>query len=109
METKKYLDNQGLQYYSNELKKQVIISSGEQFTIGNAVDGYTKISFQLHDNIALRGYILNNKTNILSPSQWSDANNITTSTQGALLGDNAITIVDMAGNERKYEFKLLES
>ncbi len=27
METKKYLDNQGLQYYSNELKKQVIISA----------------------------------------------------------------------------------
>lgn len=27
METKKYLDNEGLQHYSNELKKQVIIST----------------------------------------------------------------------------------
>lgn len=85
------------------------IKAGEQFTIGNDIDGYKKISFQLHDNIALRGYILNEKTTILTPSQWSDANNITISTSGAILGNNIITIVDMAGNKNKYEFKLVES
>lgn len=68
-----------------------------------------KISFQLHDNIALRGYILNEKTIILTPSQWSDANNITILTSGAILGNNIIIIVDMAGNKNEYEFKLVES
>lgn len=86
----------------------VTIKTGASETIGNATDGYTKISFKLYDNVGVNEYELNGIKGKISVSQWSDLNNITTSFNGVIVGLNTLIVRDTAGNEAVKEFKLIE-
>lgn len=86
----------------------ITIKTGENETVGNETDGYSKISFKIFDDKALEEYQLNDTISKVSASQWGDINNITTSTKGAVLGNNILTVRDSVGNETSIEFKLIE-
>lgn len=86
----------------------ITIKTGVNETIGNATDGYTKISFKLYDDVGIKEYELNGIKGKISVSQWSDLNNITTSFNGAVVGLNTLIVRDTAGNETTIEFKLVE-
>ena len=86
----------------------ITTKTGANETIGNATDGYTKISFKLYDNVGVNEYELNGVKGKISVSQWSDLNNVTTSFNGAIVGLNTLVVRDAAGNEAVKEFKLIE-
>lgn len=87
----------------------ITIKTGENETIGNETDGYSKISFKIFDDKGLSEYEINGVANKLSTSQWGDINNVTTSTPGAVVGMNTLIVRDTANNETSKQFKLVQS
>lgn len=86
---------------------EITVKDGENETIGDAVNGYSKISFKIYDDIALAEYDINGEIGVLSVSQWGDINNITKEFKGCKEGNNILILKDMSGNETSIEFKLI--
>lgn len=86
---------------------EITVKDGENETIGDAVNGYSKISFKIYDDIALAEYDINGEIGVLSVSQWEDINNITSSYKGAVVGENILKVRDQSGNENTLTFKLI--
>lgn len=86
---------------------EITVKDGENETIGDAVNGYSKISFKIYDDIALAEYDINGEIGVLSVSQWGDINNITASYKGAVVGENILKVRDQSGNENTLTFKLI--
>lgn len=86
---------------------EITVKDGENETIGDAVNGYSKISFKIYDDIALAEYDINGEIGVLSVSQWGDINNITSSYKGAVVGENILKVRDQSGNENTLTFKLI--
>ena len=68
---------------------------------------FSKVSFKLHDNVAVSKYSINGHDTNVSPNPWSDANNIVVGSHGAVYGQNTIVLYDAAGNQSTpYTFTL---
>ena len=80
------------------------IKDGEEFTIGYE-PYFSKISFKLSDNIAVKEYVINGNVCPVTPSKWSDANYTGKLDNLLVNGENRIVLRDMAGNETaEYKF-----
>lgn len=84
---------------------ELIVKDDEDLTIGYEPN-YSKISFQLHDNIAIKEFEINGTVRTFSDKiiTWNDAN-----FEGFLdgyvkQGENTVILRDWAGNEVKYTF-----
>lgn len=87
---------------------EITVKDGENETVGDAINGYSKISFKIYDNVALAGYTVNGVNGgTVSQSQWGDINNITKGFKGCKEGNNILILKDMSGNETSVEFKLI--
>ncbi len=80
------------------------VKDGEEYTIGNE-PYFSKISFSLSDNYAVKEYVINGNTVPVTPSKWSDANYTNNLEYNLVEGKNTIILRDMAGNEsQEYVF-----
>ena len=92
----------------DDIPPEITIKDGENETVGDATNGYSKISFKIYDNVALAGYTVNGVNGgTVSQSQWGDINNITKEFKGCKEGNNILILKDMSGNEASIEFKLI--
>lgn len=86
----------------------ITVKTGSSETVGNATDGYSRISFKIHDSSGLVSYMINTvNTNLSGNPQYSDINYITASTNGAVVGNNTLKVTDRAGNSATLTFKLI--
>ena len=79
-------------------------------SIGNGTI-FKSVSFQLHDNYKIEKFTIKNAQNEntfnVSPNDYGDANDITVGNYyGAIEGENAITLYDLAGNSVSQTFVL---
>ena len=80
------------------------VKDGEEYTIGNE-PYFSKISFSLSDNYAVKEYVINGNIVPVTPSKWSDANYTNNLEYNLVEGKNTIILRDMAGNEsQEYVF-----
>lgn len=94
----------------DKVPPDITVKTGSTETIGDAINGYTRISFKIHDANGLASYAINGTvTNLSGAPQYSDINYVSTSTKGAIIGDNILTVTDKAGNNATYTFKLIEA
>ena len=87
---------------------KITVKTGINETIGDAINGYTKISFKIFDNVALMEYDINGVVSKVSQSQWGDINNIAIGVKGVIIGNNILRVRDTAKNEAIKEFKIIE-
>lgn len=86
----------------------ITVKTGSNETVGDATNGYSRISFKIHDSNGLASYMINAvNTNLSGNPQYSDINYITASTSGAVVGDNTLKVTDRAGNSTTFTFKLI--
>ena len=80
-------------------------NNGNSYTIGTEPN-YSKISFKLHDNIALKEIVINGEVREISDKivTWSDANFEGFVKAYLSQGENTVVLRDWAGNEVKYTF-----
>ena len=55
---------------NDRIAPTITVKTGDNETIGNEIDGYSKIRFKIYDNVALLEYEINGTVNKLSASQW---------------------------------------
>lgn len=82
------------------------IKTGSTETIVSE-EGYTLISFKLHDANGLASYSLNGKEVSINGSQWSDLNYVAIGRNNGVEGNNILILTDKAGNSNTYEFTLV--
>ena len=86
----------------------ITVKTGSTETIGDAENGYSKISFEIHDANGLASYAINDiVTGLTGSPKYSDVNYITTETQGAVVGNNVLKVTDKIGNVGTHTFKLI--
>lgn len=84
----------------------VTVKAGEQFTIERD-GGYERVSYKLHDAGKIDRAVLNGTVIDLSDNTWSDLNFIRPGTFGGVLGENTLTVYDVAGNATEITFTLV--
>lgn len=92
---------------SDTIPPTITVKTGATETIGNAVDGYSLISFKLYDNKALKEYEINGTIRPLSASQWSDINGVKVGSVGGISGNNTLIVRDTSDNQTIFEFLLI--
>lgn len=84
----------------------VTAKTGSAFTIG--ADGvFSKVSFKLNDAFKIDRVTVNDTGTDLSDNVWSDLNNVKPGSFGAVLGENVLTVHDVAGNATEVRFTLV--
>ncbi len=84
----------------------VTIKSGAKYTKGDAEDGYTRISFGLHDEGQIDRLYVNGVLKDLTDDRWSDLNFVKSGAFGAVKGENTLQVLDVAGNATEVSFVL---
>lgn len=75
-------------------------------TVG--ADGvYAKVSFKLYDLGRIDRLTLNGTAKDLTDNVWSDLNDVVPGSFGATLGENVLTVIDVAGNTTEVRFTLV--
>jgi hypothetical protein len=82
------------------------VKDGAEFTVP-AGDGYSVVSYKLHDPLGIDKVVINGVTKDLTNNPWSDVNGIRPGVFGAVSGANEMVVFDAAGNTASYTFELL--
>lgn len=65
---------------------------------------YKNASFHLYDQYKVKKVVVNGVEKTLSPSTWSDLNNVKPGSFGGAEGSNTVVLYDLAGNTTSYSF-----
>lgn len=84
----------------------VTVKEGPEFTV-ESEDGYERVSYKLHDAGQIDRAVLNGTAIDLSNNAWSDVNSIRPGAFGAVQGENALVVYDVAGNSQTITFVLV--
>lgn len=84
----------------------VTVKSGEEFTIGEGPP-YEKVSFKLFDAGLVDRVEINGTVKDLTNAKWSDVNGVVPGRFGAVMGDNEMVVLDVAGNATTVAFTLV--
>jgi hypothetical protein len=81
------------------------VKTGAEFTTG--ADGvYSKVSFKLYDAGRIDRVTVNGTVKDLTDNVWSDLNGVKPGAFGAVVGENVVTVHDVAGNSEEVRFTL---
>ncbi|MDF2560955.1 MAG: hypothetical protein K0R99_2401 [Microbacterium sp.] len=83
----------------------VTVKKGARFTTGTD-DGYSKVSFKLHDAGKIDRVSVNGVQKDLTDDRWSDLNFVKPGVFGAVAGANTLEVFDVAGNRTEVPFVL---
>lgn len=87
----------------------VTVKDGEEFTVGDATNGYELVSFKLFDEGKIDKIAVNGEVKDLSDNTWSDLNYVKPGQFGAVEGKNTLEVFDVAGNVTTLDFTLVAS
>lgn len=93
-----------VEFSIDSIPPRVSVKDGDRFTIG--AGPFEKVSFKLFDAGKVDRVELNGTVKDLTDNKWSDVNFVVPGTFGAVRGDNALTVFDVAGNVSTVEFTL---
>lgn len=84
----------------------VTIKDGARFTKVEADGSYQRVSYKLFDEGKIDRLSVNGVVKDLSDNAWSDLNFVKPGVFGAVVGENTLQVVDVAGNVTELSFVL---
>ncbi|GAB2852586.1 hypothetical protein GCM10022221_60020 [Actinocorallia aurea] len=84
---------------------KAMVKDGEAYTVA-AGAGYDRVSYKLYDAGKIDKVVLNGKVKDLTDNPWSDVDFIRPGVFGAVQGENALVLHDVAGNTQTVTFIL---
>lgn len=88
----------------------ITIKTGSSETVGDATNGYSKISFKVHDASGMVSWQINDGVvTKLNNASWSDINYLVVGQKGVIVGNNVLKVTDKVGNVGTKTFKMIKS
>ena len=86
----------------------ITIKTGSSETVGDATNGYSKISFKIHDSSGMVSWQINDGViTKLNNASWSDINYLVVGQKGVIVGNNVLKVTDKIGNVGTKTFKMI--
>ena len=86
----------------------ITIKTGSSETVGDATNGYSKISFKIHDSSGMVSWQINDgEVTKLKNASWSDINYLVVGQKGVVVGNNILKVTDKIGNVGTKTFKMI--
>ena len=92
----------------DKVPPDITVKTGSTETIGDATNGYSKISFKIYDSSGMVSWQINDgEVTKLNNASWSDINYLVVGQKGVVVGNNILKVTDKIGNVGTKTFKMI--